>query len=60
MAKANIQSKSDRRPVTTAPCQATSAAAGKRNATRKIAGVKGAAPSNPTARESVTITQPRM
>ena len=60
MAKANMQSKRDKRPATTAPRQATSAAAGNKNATRKIAGVKGAAPSNPTIRESVTVTQLRM
>ena len=60
MAKANTQSKRDKMPATTAPRQATNAAAGKRNATRKMAGVKGAAPSNPTANESAAVTQPRM
>ena len=60
MAKANKQSKKDKGPATTAPCHAASAATGNKNATSKMAGVKGAAPSKPTTTEMATVIQPRM
>lgn len=57
-AKADRQRKMDKRAAATAPRQATIAAAGTNNATKKIAGVKGAAASNATISESAAVIHP--